>query len=114
MSGNFVFGADKLTVKYAAIAASASGNNTVVAAVAGKKIRVLAYTLVANGTVTAKFQSGAGGADLSGAKAMTTNTVLSPSYCPVGHFETAAGALLNLSLGGAVAVSGHLTYVEIP
>ena len=31
--------------------------------------------------------------------------------CPL--FETAAGELLNLNLGGAVQVSGHVTYQEI-
>jgi hypothetical protein len=36
--------------------------------------------------------------------------------CPLnelGYFETAAGVLLNLELGGVVQVSGHLTYIEV-
>lgn len=102
-----------LVPKYAAIAASGSGNNTVVAAVAGKKLRVLAYTFVANGTVNVKWQSGAGGTDLTGLTYCVANMGKVAPFCPVGWCETAVGALLNLHLSGAVAVGGEVVYVEI-
>lgn len=103
---------DVLIPKFAAISASSSGNNTIVAAVPGKKIRVLSYVLVGTTAVTAKFQSGAGGTDLTGAMPIGANGVVSAGP-DEGHFETAAGALLNLNLGSAVAVSGHVTYLEV-
>lgn len=107
-------GTTALTPKFAAIAASSSGNNTIVAAVTSKKIRVLAYNLIGNGAVNAKFQTGAGGTDLTGLKyiAAAGGGICAP-FNPVGWFETASGALLNLSLSGAVAVGGELVYVEV-
>jgi len=102
-----------LVPKFVAISAAGSGNNTLLAAVTGKKIRVLAYTIVTTTAVTVKFQSGAGGADLTGAMPAGANGVISAPFSPLGHFETVASALLNLSLGGAVAVAGHLSYIEV-
>ncbi len=106
-------GATALTPKFAAISASSSGNNTAVAAVDGKKIRVLALQLTANGSVNAKWQSGAGGTDLTGLAYLVANGGLVLPFNPVGWFETASGALLNLNLSGAVAVGGSLVYVEV-
>jgi hypothetical protein len=93
-----------------AIVSSAAGNNTLVAAVAGKKIRVHNVVLMASAAVTAQFQSGAGGTALTGVMSLAANTGFAPGFDPEGHFETAAGALLNLSLGTAVAVGGWMTY----
>jgi hypothetical protein len=41
------------------------------------------------------------------------NGGVAAAYCPVGHFETAAGEALNINLSGAVAVGGHVVYVEV-
>lgn len=106
-------GTTGLTPVFVAISASSNGNNTLVAADATKKIRVLAYTLVVTTAVTAKFQSAAGGTDLTGAMPFAANGGVSVPFNPVGHFETAANALLNLSLGSGVQVSGHLVYVLV-
>lgn len=107
-------------VKFAAIDASTSGNNTLVAAISSsqvqataRKIRVLAYHFIVDGAVTAKFQSGAGGTDLTGAMSFPANGGIAAPFCAVGHFETATNTLLNLSLGGAVGVRGCLTYQEV-
>lgn len=107
-------GQTALTPKFAKIAASSSGDNTLVAAVSSKKIRVLAYNLMGNGAVNAKFQSGAAGTDLTGLKyiAAAGGGICAP-YNPAGWFETAATTLLNLNLSGAVAVGGELTYIEV-
>lgn len=102
-----------LTLKFAAIAASSSGNNTLVAAVTSKKIRVLALYLVSNGTVNVKFQSGAGGTDLTGLAYLVANTGFVLPYNPVGWFETAVTTLLNANLSAAIAVGGSLVYVEV-
>lgn len=106
-------GVTALTPKFAAIAASSSGDNTLVAAVTAKKIRVLSYTLVAAGAVTCRFEDGAGGTAKSGQMALAANGVLTVPFSPVGHFETTANTLLNLELGGAVSVAGHICYVEV-
>jgi hypothetical protein len=97
----------------ALISAGTSGNNTIVAAVASKKIRVLALTLSFSAAVNAKFQSGAGGTDKTGLFYGTTNTQIVLPYNKFGWFETAAGALLNLNLSGAVPVGGCLTYIKV-
>lgn len=107
-------GTTALTPKYAVIAASSSGNNTIVAAVTSKKIRVLAYNFIGNGAVNAKWQSGAGGTDLTGLKyiAAAGGGICAP-YNPLGWFETGSNTLLNLNLSGAVAVGGEVVYCEV-
>lgn len=108
-------GATSLTPKFAAISASTSGDNTIVAAVTSKKIRVLAYNLMGAGAVNARFQTAAAGAYLTGLKyiAAAGGGICAP-FNPVGWFETVAGDLLNLELSGAVAVGGEIVYVEVP
>jgi hypothetical protein len=91
-----------------------SGDNTLVAAAGpGKKIRVLQYTLVASAAVTVRFESGASGTALTGQMSFAANGGVANAYCPFGLFETAANALLNLELGGANSVDGHLVYVVV-
>lgn len=112
-SNQMTAGGTVVTPKFAAIAASSSGNNTLIAAVTSKKIRVLAVAFMANGTVNAKFQSGAGGTDLSGLFYMVANTGAALPYNPAGWFETASNTLLNLNLSAAIAVGGCITYIEV-
>lgn len=98
-------------VKYAAIAASSNGDNTIVAAVEGYKIRVLGYVMVGAGAVNAFWQSAAAGDVLSGTMAIAAaGGKIEAALNGLGHFETNKGELLNLNLSGAVAVAGHLTY----
>lgn len=100
-------------VKFASVSAASSGDNTLLSAVSGKRIRVLDYVLVGAGAVTAKFESSTSGPDLSGAMTLSTGVPNAPGFSPAGHFQTDAGALLNLVLGGAVQVSGYLVYQEV-
>lgn len=101
-------------VQYASISVTAAGDNTVVAAVAGRKIRVLGVFLVASGGAnTVRFESGAGGTALTGAMDLASDGQFAPGYNPLGWFETAAGALLNLELSAGTLVAGALTYVEV-
>lgn len=106
-------GTTALVPKFAKIAAAGSGDNTIVAAVSGKKIRVLAYNFMSAGTVNAKFQSGASGTDLTGLAYMVANTGKVAPYNPVGWFETGVNTLLNLNLSAAIAVGGELVYIEV-
>lgn len=101
------------TPKFAAISGAASGNNTILGAVTGKKIRVVSMFFVCNAAVTVKFKSAEGGSDLTGAMSFAANGGISLPFNPVGWFETAAGELLNMVLGGAQQVSGGFTYIEV-
>ena len=105
------------TVKYAAIAATASGTRTIVAAVAGKKICLLHYIAGSTGNTTFKWQSfdgGSGYTDLSGAipPRASGDSTCEASYNPDGHFETVSGEALVMVVGGN-DVAGHLTYIEV-
>lgn len=106
-------GTTALTPKFVIIDAASSGDNTILAAVSSKKIRVLALALVAAGTTTVRFESGAGGTALSGQMNLVANTGFVLPFNPVGWFETAATTLLNVELSAAVSVDGCLTYVEV-
>lgn len=99
--------------KYAVVDEATSGNNTLVAAVASRKIRVLACFMVAAGDVVARFEDGAGGTALTGQMDLTTNSGFVLPFNPAGWFETSANTLLNLELDGAVSVDGSLTYIEV-
>ncbi len=103
-----------LQVKYAVIDAATSGDNTIVAAVTGKKIRVLSGYWTMTGTlVTIRWESGAGGTALTGQATMLAGHTTVLPYNPHGWFETAASTLLNLELGGAQSVDGAITYCEV-
>ncbi len=108
-------GLTALTPKFAKIAAASSGVNALVTAVGGKKIRVLAYNFIANGTVNAKFQSDGAGTpvDLTGLKYCVANMGICAPANQFGWFESASGKSLDLNLSGATAVGGELVYVEV-
>lgn len=95
------------------ISASSSGVNEVVAAVSGKKYRVLAWNLISNGTVNAKWQDGS--TDKTGLYYLIANTGISTPNpgTRIGWFETTDNTALNLNLSGAVAVGGQLVYEEV-
>jgi len=100
--------------KRAIIDAATAGDNTLVAAVTARKIRVLSLFVVASGGAnTLRFESGAGGAALSGQMSLAANGVLALPHNPAGWFETLAAALLNLELSAATSVDGALTYTEV-
>lgn len=106
-----VSGAD-CQVKRAVISAAAAADNTIVAAVSGKRIVLLGLFLVstsANG-LTLKSDSTA----ISGAMAVAANGTLVLPVSDRGYVETAVGEALKLALSGATQVSGAVTYIEIP
>ena len=103
-----------LTPQYIAIVASSSGPTTIVTATAGKKVRVLAAKITANGAVNVKWQSHTAPTDLTGFSyyASAGDGEVLP-FNPIGWFETHVGEALDINLSGAVAVGGHLTYIEV-
>jgi hypothetical protein len=100
-------------VKHLVIDHATSGDNELLAGVAGEKIRVYNIVLISSGTTTVRFESGAGGTALSGQLSLVANVGFAPGHDPNGHFETAAGQALNLELSAAVSVDGWLTYAYI-
>ncbi len=103
-----------LTPKYVAVAAASSGDNTLVAAVVGKRILVLNCVLIAAGAVNVRFENGASGTALSGRMNLTTNSGFTAPFSEIGWTKTSVNTLLNLELSGAVNVDGWLVYAEIP
>lgn len=102
-------------MKYAVVNASASGSNTIVAAVSNKRIRVLSYVIIAAGAVTVTWQSAS--TAISGPMALAANGGAAPAAGQavpaglIGQFETNQGDALVISLGAAVSVAGHITYI---
>jgi hypothetical protein len=106
-------GGTAYTPKWAVIHCNTSGDNTVVAAVTSKKIRVVKYSLVVAGAMTVRWESGASGTALTGQMSFAANGGISEPFTPTGLFETAAGALLNLELSAATYADGVLQYIEV-
>ena len=110
------YGLQNLEIKRAAISGATSGDNTLVTAVTGKKIRVLSLVAIADTDVKIRFEDGAGGTALTGrmdcGTAGDSGGFVLP-FNPGGWFETSVATLLNMELTAAVQVSGCLTYQEV-
>ncbi len=100
--------------KYAVIDAAATPDNTIVALVSSRKLRVLSMFMVSAGTVIARFESNTGGTALTGQMNLIANSGFVLPFNPAGWFETVAGELLNLELSAGVSVDGSITYIEVP
>ncbi len=98
--------------QFSAISVSSSGDNTIVAGVPSKQIRVLGYDLVCAGAVVVTWKSSTAGA-ISGPKSFAANGGESKPESITGLLQTAVGEGLVLNLGGNVSVGGELTYVLI-
>ena len=104
-------------VKRAVINAASSGDNQIVAAVTGKKIKILSMLLIATEAVSVTVYSGlqATGDALTGAIGLGDNggfVLNSPTNEWMHWMETTAGAKLNLYLSAAKQVSGTVLYYE--
>lgn len=101
----------KIKIQFAVVSKAAIADNEIVAAVSGKKIRVLSYTLnAAGGANTCTWKSAT--TALSGAMDIGDNVSVSAD-CGAGLMETAAGEALNLALTAATLVAGHITYILV-
>lgn len=99
------------TRKYALIDANSSGNTQIVAAVSGKRIRVVAYAVVASGTVNVRFRSGSS-TNLTGVMRLVEAGGIAHAF-EGGLFQTDVGEALNINLSANVQVGGYLVYEEI-
>lgn len=114
-TGTLYNGTTALTPKYVVISCGSSGTNNLIAAVTSKKLRILAYNFIANGSVNVKFQSDAGGTPVNktGLKYCIANMGIVAPFNPLGWFETGAGKTLDIDLSANVAIGGEALYVEV-
>lgn len=104
----------KVDIKRAVIDHATNGDNTLIAAQAGKKLRVLSIFFTVAGAVTVRFESGAGGTALTGQMNFNgPGEGIALDHNTLGWFETLEGGALNMELNGAVSVDGALTYIEV-
>lgn len=107
-------GLTALTPKFAFLPVTTNGANLqVVALVAAKKIRVLAYYYHGDTAAVVTFKSHTAGA-ISAPKSLLANQPCSRAYCAVGHFETTAGEALDISVSVTQTNAGvDVVYVEV-
>lgn len=98
------------TYKYAVVSASTSGDTQVVAAVSGKKIRVVAFALVAAGTVNVKFKRST--TDITGSMRLVEAGGIAHAFAG-GLFETGVNQALVINLSASVQVGGYVVYEEV-
>ncbi len=91
---------------------AASGDQTILSAVSGKKIRVLGYALVTDTASALTWESG-GSTAISGAMTFAANGGISAVPSKWGWVETLSGESLVLNVGTAATVGGHVTYVLV-
>lgn len=104
----------QVTPTFAVIDAASSGDNTIVASAgSGNIILVHQVFMVAAGTVTVRFESGASGTALTGQMNLASNGGFVLPFSPVGWFKTAANTLLNLELSTATSVDGVIAYTVV-
>lgn len=101
--------------KSAPINDGTSGDNTIVAAVVGKRIAVLGAFVMADGTVDARFENGVAGDFKTGEQPLQAREGF---VLPIGGPESywwigSVNTLLNLELSAAVFVHGCVAYREI-
>lgn len=89
---------------------AASGDNTIVALVSGKKIKVYCIVLNVVGTVNLTWKSGAS-TSLTGDMNFQAREGYAVAVDPPAFLlETAAGEALVLNLSAAIAVDGWVSY----
>jgi len=101
-------------IKLALVNATADGVNTVVAAVAAKKIRVISYSLTVTGAGLITVQDDAGTPNVLAKFSMPANGQIAfNGDINNPAFETAAGQKLDINNPAGVDTLGHLAYVEV-
>ncbi len=108
LSGSIITKDGLTEVKRAYATGATIATHTLVAAVTGKKIRVLQYTITTVDGLNLVFKSAS--TTISANLAMAG--VISP-YCPHGFFETAAGEALGFNIDAAESTSVHVVYCEV-
>jgi len=92
----------------AVISFSTAADQTVIAAVSGKQIKVYALNLVAAGATTVTVKDGS--TALTGAMTLATGVPITYEAGPFPWFVTSQGNALVINDSGAVQVSGNVLY----
>jgi len=100
-----------VAIKRANVTTAATGNTSLVAAVTGKKIRVLSATVISTLANSVKFQSAT--TDVSATFPLAANGGFSLSENLGGWIQTASGEALNINLSVATSTGCIITYVEV-
>lgn len=101
-------GADQ--VKFVPISLTATGD--LVAAVSGRKIRVISYLFICSAALTINFESNT--TDVTGPMQVAANGGVSyPGGVLAPAFETATGEKLAMTITGTGNVRGHLSYILV-
>lgn len=103
-------------VKSALVAAGTTENRDLVAAVTGRRIRLLSLVANGNGAASFRLESGAAGTALTPVFAVSLASALGTMVLPFneqGYVETAAGAALSVEHTGAGTMAYLANYIEI-
>ena len=105
------------TVLYGVVNTALAGDNTLAAAVAGTKIKVIGMTLIVANAVTVQFKSGTaaegGVTNITGPMPLSANGGWQDRGRMEEYlFECATAKSLVLNLGTAVQVSGYYSYIQ--
>jgi hypothetical protein len=88
-----------------------TGSNTIVAAVAGRKIRVLSVTVLSSAINSIKFMSAA--TDITATYAFAANGGMVQDFNEHGWCETVAGEALNMNLTASAQVGVTIQYMLV-
>jgi len=102
-----------LVPKFALVGFETSGDHTLVTPTFGKKVRVIALSLIANGDVSVYLRSAAAGDAITGSFSLAENSGFVMPFSLAGWFETVAGETLEINLSADVYIGGSLVYVEV-
>lgn len=91
---------------------ASSGDNSLVAAVANAKFRVLSVAVVTTTANSVKFRSAT--ADISATFPLAANGGFVLPFNEHGWFETAAGEALQINMTTATATGVQIQYIRIP
>lgn len=99
------------------IAAATSGDNTLLAAVSGYKIRVMQLMMIAGAAGNIFFQSAAAGDVIFGGETnkivLTAGSGFVLPFSPLGWFETDVSELLNMNASSTGPFSGGFVYTLV-
>ena len=93
--------------------ANTAGATTVVALTGGKKQRVLAAYLVANGAVIVNWQSHTTTTNADGVQSYANTGGIVLPFNPVGWFDTTSGEALDINLSAAIQVGGLVVTIPV-
>ena len=103
--------AEGLVALHADITETTTGDRTIVAAVSGKKIKVLGY--VVSGDAAGAFTWKSGSTAISGAMEALSGVGIHVPATSWGAVTTAEGEALVLNIEAGTVIGGHVTYVLV-